>query len=395
MAPKAVLCLLPKPPVVNCGLIVLWALALLLGACSSGEGPGQGSASAAPGAPGVSGGATEASQSAASTATPVADVLHPQLLRFPDDDAPHKALTEWWYYNGHLWGTGGEQYGFMLTVFKRQPEPARAGYVAHVAVTDHQRRVFQFKEELTISTELMESSQGFRLQVGNTNIRGSGGADRLEGATNDYALELTLQAAKPPVLHGKEGFISVSDKEWSYYYSRTRMQVQGFLAHLGTAVPVTGLAWMDHQWGNFTLEGEGGWDWFGLLLEDGTDMMISVIRGGNGRPVYAYGTVVDSDGQKTHLDATQFQVGAMGSWTSPDTGGVYPMGWRVKVPLYGLEAALQPVLEAQEMTTFSSVGRAYWEGQVAIIGVQNGAPLRGQGYVELTGYAPSSPPGGR
>jgi len=30
---------------------------------------------------------------------------------------------------------------------------------------------------------------------------------------------------------------------------------------------------------------------------------------------------------------------------------------------------------------------AYWEGAVAVEGTRGGRPLRGEGYVELTGYA--------
>jgi predicted secreted hydrolase len=32
----------------------------------------------------------------------------------------------------------------------------------------------------------------------------------------------------------------------------------------------------------------------------------------------------------------------------------------------------------------------YWEGAVSISGHLNGAPVQGDGYVELTGYADSS-----
>ncbi len=44
---------------------------------------------------------------------------------------------------------------------------------------------------------------------------------------------------------------------------------------------VRGEAWIDHQWGNYgwlkTLDGETemlGWDWLGINLEDGTDLIV-------------------------------------------------------------------------------------------------------------------------
>ena len=311
----------------------------------------------------------------------------PKTLAFPDDDGAHLALTEWWYYSGHLQSTAGEQYGFMVVVFKRQAQPDRAGFVAHIAITDAQRKVFQFKEAITVAADSLAPGPTFRLQVGSAMVSGGGGIDRLEGSTDSYALQLNLQTVKPPVAQGEKGYISVSPNELSYYYSRTRMQAQGTLSRLGVQTAVTGIAWMDHQWGDFSLEGDSGWDWFGLQLDDGSDLMVSVIRGGDGKSVLTYGTLVDTAGNKTHLDSSRIQVQATGSWTSPATGGRYPMGWHLTTPGAGLDLTVQPVLNEQEMVTWASVGRAYWEGQVSITGKNNDKAVKGQGYVELTGYA--------
>ena len=43
-------------------------------------------------------------------------------IMFPQDEAPHRNLTEWWYYTGHFHGTDAQgkqhEYGFELTVFQ-------------------------------------------------------------------------------------------------------------------------------------------------------------------------------------------------------------------------------------------------------------------------------------
>ena len=67
-------------------------------------------------------------------------------------------------------------------------------------------------------------------------------------------------------------------------------------------------------------------------------------------------------------------------WTSPDTGATYPSRWRLAVPSEGLDLAVEPWLEAQEMRT----SFVYWEGAVRVTGTASG-----KGYVELTGYARS------
>ena len=81
---------------------------------------------------------------------------------------------------------------------------------------------------------------------------------------------------------------------------------------------------------------------------------------------------------------------ALGSWTSPHTGAVYPSGWRLTLSDGGT-LDVSPVLRDQELYfpgfyqggQGSGVGAmAYWEGAVAITGNRSG-----MGYVELTGYA--------
>ena len=42
---------------------------------------------------------------------------------------------------------------------------------------------------------------------------------------------------------------------------------------------VSGLSWMDHEFGTSMLEAEQlGWDWFALQLEDGRDIMLYQMR---------------------------------------------------------------------------------------------------------------------
>ena len=44
----------------------------------------------------------------------------------------------------------------------------------------------------------------------------------------------------------------------------------------------TGDAWFDHQWGDFISVGGGGWDWFAVNLDDGTDLTLSLVRDADG-----------------------------------------------------------------------------------------------------------------
>ena len=67
-------------------------------------------------------------------------------------------------------------------------------------------------------------------------------------------------------------------------------------------------------------------------------------------------------------------------WTSPDTGGTYPIKWQVTVPDHGLDATVEATFPEQEMPI--QLGPIYWEGAVTVSGTANGV-----GFVEMTGYA--------
>ncbi len=314
------------------------------------------------------------------TATP-----HP--IRLPADDAPHGDLTEWWYYTGHLVATDGAAYGFELVVFQVQRQDLPALYAAHFAITDHQRREFHVDQK-TWARDAAPTV--FDLGVDSWQIRGAGASDLLKATTAGYTIELEVTPTKPPALHGENGVISFGPVGDSYYYSSTRLSVRGSVVDHGVRREVAGEAWKDRQWGNFLATSGGGWDWFSLQLDDGTDVMLFLLRGPLGETSPAYGTLVAPDGTARALSPAEARVTVRGTWVSPHSGGRYPSGWTVAIPSQDLLIGVEPVLVDQELDTTSSTGQIYWEGEVTLAGAQRGKPLAGKGYVELTGYAPPS-----
>ncbi len=311
----------------------------------------------------------------------------PMPVTFPRDDGPHDVPLEWWYYTGHLWTEDGRRFGFEQVFFKAQRASGDGvGLVSHVAITDNERRVFQYDQRISILPALRTPDTGFDLAIGDWSMRGANGEDRLVASTEAYNLVLALRSTKPPALHDGDGYIDYGNGQASYYYSRTRMAVTGTLAVNGKGERITGEAWMDHQWGDFTTYQDGGWDWYSLQLEDGTDVMLYVIRTLDGSPLIVDGSVVDAKGTLTVLDREDFRAVSTGTWTSPATGITYPSGWTVDVPVVGLSLTLEPSMEDQELDTRQTTQVVYWEGEVVVQGTRNGHPIRGFGYVELTGY---------
>src|SRR5690348_10519153 len=57
-------------------------------------------------------------------------------VKFPQDEAPHNNLMEWWYYTGHLTTGDGSKYGFEYVIFQANRSNFPPGYVSHFAITD-------------------------------------------------------------------------------------------------------------------------------------------------------------------------------------------------------------------------------------------------------------------
>jgi predicted secreted hydrolase len=329
------------------------------------------------------------------SATPAKTPLPP--IRFPQDEAPHRDLTEWWYYTGHLNATLAgrpHHYGFELVFFQVLRSDFPPVYAAHFAISDVTSGAFHFDQRRQTVVDAVlpngTTTSGFDIRIGDWSIRGVNGLDHLSASMSNYALRVDLQGLKPPVLHNGDGLITYGLGGFSYYYSRTRMAVSGTLIDHGQPLAVSGEAWMDHQWGNFVTLGGGGWDWFSIQLKNSTEIMLYLIRDAEGHIISTYVGYIEPGGQELLLSPQSLRVQVLGHWRSPATGILYPSGWLVQIHDARLQATLtlQPELADQELVVYQSTGNSYWEGAVSISGKQAGSAISGEGYVELTGYQP-------
>ncbi len=335
----------------------------------------------------------------------------PRPLVFPADHGPHEAYqTEWWYYTGNLVAETGERFGYQLTFFRRAMTPSedrapdgrpsgwRTGqvYMAHFAITDVAGRIHHSFERFGRGAAGLAGAQAepFRVWLEDWEVAGPTiGRARLRAAARDgereLALDLALHDQKGPVLQGERGYSRKGPEPGnaSYYYSLPRIETAGTLSARGKTWAVTGLSWMDHEFSTSALGPElAGWDWFSLQLDDGTEVMLYALRRvDGGRDPFSSGTLIAADGSTRVLAPDEFAIQATGEWRSPRTGGRYPAGWVVTVSAADLRLVVTPRLADQEMRT----SLPYWEGAVAVEGTRGGRPLRGEGYVELTGYAQS------
>ena len=329
-------------------------------------------------------------------------------LTFPEDFGAHEDFrTEWWYYTGNLQTPEGRHFGFELTVFRvglLAPTVAlptdsnwynHSLYFAHFAVSDIASEHFYAFERYSRPGPGLAGAQAdpYRVWLEDWSItEHTPGVYHLQAAQAEIALDLTLTDEMGVVLHGENGYSRKGENvtNASYYYSQPRLRADGFLQVKGVQYPVSGLAWKDHEFSTSVLdENQIGWDWFSLQFEDGPALMLFQLRERDGETsASSSGTFITTHGIPQPVQNTDFEISVLDEWRSPHTGGVYPAAWEVRLNEPNCLLEVHPWMADQEIN-FPAV--TYWEGAVRFEGICNGAPARGNGYVELTGYAGNLP----
>jgi predicted secreted hydrolase len=329
-------------------------------------------------------------------------------LSFPQDFGAHEDYrTEWWYYTGNLQSLDGRRFGFELTIFRvglRPPTvelPADSGwysrsvYFAHFAVSDIASEQFHAFERYARPGPGLAGAQSdpYHVWLEDWSITESAtGVYRLQAAQAEVGLDLTLTDESGVVLHGENGYSRKGESvtNASYYYSQPRLRAEGFVQVARVRYAVSGLVWKDHEFSTSVLdENQIGWDWFSLQFENGPVLMLFQLRERNGgTSESSSGTFMAAPGVAQSLQHDDFGITVLDEWRSPHTEGSYPSAWWIRITNPDCLLEVRPWMADQELN-FSAV--TYWEGAVHFEGTCNAAPARGNGYVELTGYAGEMP----
>ncbi len=328
----------------------------------------------------------------------------PQIpVVLPRDFAAHPDFkNEWWYYTGHLTGADGRRYGFELTFFRirtvnmwHKHVPVwwfmyPHGLVAHLAISDKTNKMHYAIDVLQKNSKdnVGAATDAYHVWLRDWYVKAEGAKHHLVASDGRIGVDLVFEPQKPPTLHGEHGYHWKGvDGIPSYYISFTRMEGGGTITLNGRSSPVTGLAWMDHEYSSFRpKQTTQGWDWFAIQLDNRREVMLYQMRRRDGSvSTDSTGTLVEPDGASRSIIMPEYQIRSTGSWTSPTSHGQYPMGWTITLPNVPAELTVTPSFEAQEMVMDLS-DITYWEGACDVRGTWAGRPVTGLAYTELTGY---------
>ena len=339
-----------------------------------------------------------------------ARALEPMTFQFPRDHGAHPEYQiEWWYYTGNLHTDDGKAFGYQLTFFRfaltpQMPErtshfATNQVYMAHFAVTDAaNNEYFCFERRSRGAGGLaggtgdptykvwLEDWSATETEPGVMRLHVPSTSDSIE-TEPQIGLSLNLRQTRPPILQGDRGLSQKGPESGnaSYYYSLVGLETTGEVTVNGETVTVSGISWMDHEFGtSFLGEGFVGWDWFSLQLENGTVLMLYCLRRPDQScdPQTFEGTFVYPDDRQLRIGTKDFTLTPTRQWGSPESGAVYPSGWQITFPELNISLQVEPLIPNQEFRASFT----YWEGAVRVDGQIDGAAVDGQGYVELTGY---------
>jgi predicted secreted hydrolase len=341
--------------------------------------------------------------------------IEPREFNFPADHGSHAGYqTEWWYFTGNMADASGRAFGYQFTIFRRSVDSQSAAergrtsrwaasdfYLGHLAVSDIAAHEFHFKDELLRGTTglagaydaAQSAKEELRVWLGKWDLLRTAKGWRLRAASGEIALDLNLEEQLAPILHGKSGERGLSRKgprpgQASYYYSVPRLKTSGSVELSGKKFEiVSGLSWMDHEFGSNQLSKEqSGWEWFAIQLDDGSALMLYMLRNSDGTTEpNSSGTWIAPDGSATYLPLGSIKTTPGRTWTSPHTQASYAIEWTVEIPEKKLSLSVKAAQDDQEVRSEKSGGISYYEGAVRVSGKSDGKDVVGDGYLEITG----------
>ena len=308
-------------------------------------------------------------------------------VTLPSDESFHKSQTEWWYFNAHLNDTEDQSKRWALhqVIFQvHETVSERTLYVAHGALTDVEEGKYSATEKIKILPNLPKQIiNGFNFELNDWSIEGiNGDLYFLKAEFDDSKVELSMHSQNDPLLHASKGVVELGPAGSSYYYSRPRLRVEGtIIDDQGKKTNVSGLGWMDKQWGDFK-PSVIGWDWANIQLRDGTNIMLTRLLNSEDEEIDLYGSYSKNE-HLTHLSNDSFSFTPKVNKSveqNVDEAGHHKI-WQVVIEDKDLDLTLSPLIQHPSFNS-AALGIRYWE--IAVDAIDKNGQTIGQGFLEIT-----------
>jgi predicted secreted hydrolase len=316
-------------------------------------------------------------------------------IQLPRDHGAHPAQTEWWHFHGHLTDNKGRAHDFFLGFVRWHTDADRVlffpvrlvvdpGQAAIFCTTDRSARSYRGSEKYAFPDVWAATAATGRLALTHDewSVRSTPSGMQLSASAKGAALELTLGDRDTPlVLEGKDGRF---EDPPHLFYTLPRVTAVGTLTLDGERLEVHGEAWVKHEWGFLYTDAVAGWVWFGVQLDDGTELQVGLIKDRQWQPMGgSFAELIDAQGVAERLELTQVGVVQTGeTWTSERSGLTWPVHWRLELPGRRGSLELSTTVPQQELFAFPM---PIWAGSLEVHGTVDGHAVRGSAMAEVFG----------
>ncbi len=198
--------------------------------------------------------------------------------------------------------------------------------------------------------------------------------------------DLTLsQHGRPFFVWGtgeNPGSTSGGVEENNFYFSFTRLEAAGTIDIDGETFEVSGVTWMDHEYGVFgTTTNPIKWILQDMQLDNGVCISnFATLDGGLpqlGETSPSYATVQDGAGNIYFVESYLTPIGR--TWVSPETGETYFLQFQVDIPSFHASIVVTSLFDDQE---FSFPSASIYEGVAEASGTFRHENVTGTAWIE-------------
>lgn len=321
-------------------------------------------------------------------------------IQLPRDQYAHStAANEWWWHIGTL-KAGARVFGFEVNAAMRSVGGMKITF-SELMVTDVESQVhYEASNVFPFDAAWAEAdpAKPWRVSLGSPGGNGAvvmtaPGADPqtmqvdasfVDAATGkSVAISLRLQQQGAPLLvwgtgESPEMGSPTTDPmdNHNYYYSFTRLQAAGKITIGGESFEVTGVTWMDHEYGAFPQSTT--WILQDAQLDNGVHLSCFATKGAPVENVAmpSQVTVLSPEGASSFHDSVTTPKGPV--WTGPE-GVAYCTVFDVEIPDIDAQLRCTALMPDQE---FKSQIAPVYEGVASVNGTVGGKAVGGTAWIE-------------
>ena len=342
------------------------------------------------------------------------------VIQLPKDHYLHiGAPTEWWWHTGTL-KSGNRTFGFEINAasLKFQPDPPSGiGPIPYglsqVMLTDvsngkhfEKTRIYNVPLEFNPDTWAEhDPSKDWFVELGNISMRApqvdptdmavkAGFEDADTGTNVQFDLRLT-QNGPPFIVWGTGVSPDIPRPPQldtnNFYYSLTRLSASGKIVIDNEILDVTGVTWMDHEYGLFS-DPKGNapkWALQDMQLDNGVCLsnyfLVTPSRPLElNKSVLSHVTVQTKNHDGTYsnyyVDSILTPYGR--TWKSPKTNGNYFMQLKIEIPAFNAILDVSSLVDFQEFVIHESLQNSIYEGVAIAKGSFDGKNVQGTAWIE-------------